>query len=134
MSTGNFNSGVKFGVYAFEPSSYTTSGIVCDNCGAYNPFYEENDICGECGEKLNKDDIKYDIDYLCIEMDMIYIHESFESNNFNFHKMDFESGYYESAQIVIEEIYDIEDMNNEDTRYEFDLCLSETKRQIKLIS
>ena len=107
MSTGNFNSGVKFGIYCFEPYSYTNKYIKCDECDTYNPMYDEEmeQECDCCGEPLDLNNIQYDIDYCDIEN--VYIPEiekSFSDLKCKFHKMRFEGGYYESAQIVVDEV------------------------------
>lgn len=46
------------------------------------------------------------------------------NENFLFFRARFQDGYYEGVQLIFDELYNPEEMDNEDTRYEFDLCRS----------
>lgn len=61
--------------------------------------------------------------------DMVYdVEGAFETLNLKFHKVKVLAGYYEGAQIVFEEIHDPNEMDNDDTRYYFDMCRSKAIR------
>lgn len=46
-----------------------------------------------------------------------------------FFKAKFQAGYYEGVQLFFDELYNPEEMDNEETRYEFDLCRSRAIRK-----
>lgn len=61
--------------------------------------------------------------------DMVYdVEGSFEDLDLKFHKVKVLAGYYAGAQIVFEEIHDPNEMDNDDTRYYFDMCRSKAIR------
>ena len=128
MSTGNFYSNVKFGLYAFEPSSYRREYNRCDECNFYNP--SDVEFCEDCGEPLDMDNVEEDFDYDILEYYTSSIEESFNKLDCLFHEFKYESGYYEGVQLIVEEKYELEDMDDSDfTRYEFDMFPSQAKRK-----
>lgn len=46
-----------------------------------------------------------------------------------FFRAKFKSGYYEGVQMIFDEEYNPEEMDNEETRYQFDLCRSRAIRK-----
>lgn len=46
------------------------------------------------------------------------------NNQLLFFEAKFKSGYYEGVQLIFDELYNPEEMDNEETRYQFDLCRS----------
>lgn len=46
------------------------------------------------------------------------------NNQLLFFEAKFKPGYYEGVQLIFDELYTPEEMDNEETRYEFDLCRS----------
>ena len=59
------------------------------------------------------------------------VNGAFENLDLKFHKVKVRAGYYEGAQIVFEEIHDPTEMDNDDTRYYFDMCRSKAIRAYK---
>ena len=59
------------------------------------------------------------------------VNGAFENLDLKFHKVKALAGYYEGAQIVFEEIHDPTEMDNDDTRYYFDMCRSKAIRAYK---
>lgn len=51
------------------------------------------------------------------------------NENFLFFRARFQDGYYEGVQLIFGELYNPEEMDNEETRYEFDLCRSRAIRK-----
>lgn len=78
--------------------------IVCIDDETYENFY------------FDFDDMMYDVE------------GSFENLDLKFHKTKVLAGYYEGAQIVFEEVHDPNEMDNDDTRYYFDMCRSKAIR------
>lgn len=78
--------------------------IVCIDDETYEEFY------------FDLDDMMYDVE------------GSFEDLDLKFHKVKVLAGYYEGGQIVFEEIHNPNEMDNDDTRYYFDMCRSKAIR------
>ena len=53
----------------------------------------------------------------------------FMNEQLTFFKAKFQAGYYEGVQLLFDELYNPEEMDNEETRYEFDLCRSRAIRK-----
>ena len=70
------------------------------------------------------DDETYEEIYLDYDDMMKDVEGAFETLNLKFHKVKVLAGYYEGGQIVFEEIYNPNEMDNDDTRYYFDMCRS----------
>lgn len=49
--------------------------------------------------------------------------------DFIFFRARFKDGYYEGVQLIFDELYNPEEMDNEETRYEFDLSRSAAVRK-----
>lgn len=56
------------------------------------------------------------------------VEDTFENLNLKFHEVKIVSGYYEGAQIVFEEVYDPNEMDNDETYWYFDMCRSKAIR------
>lgn len=56
------------------------------------------------------------------------VNGAFENLDLKFHKVKVRAGYYEGGQIVFEKIHDPNEMDNDDTRYYFDMCRSKAIR------
>lgn len=78
--------------------------IVCIDDETYEAFY------------FDYDDMMYDVE------------GTFEDLDLKFHRVKVLAGYYEGAQIVFEEIHNPNEMDNDDTRYYFDMCRSKAVR------
>lgn len=77
------------------------------------------------------DDETYEEIYFDHDDMMDDVEGAFENLDLKFHKVKVLAGYYEGAQIVFEEIHDPNEMDNEDTRYYFDMCRSKAIRAYK---
>lgn len=76
-----------------------------------------------CIDDETYEEIYFDLD------DMMYdVESSFEDLDLKFHKVKVLAGYYEGGQIVFEEIHNPNEMDNDDTRYYFDMCRSKAIR------
>lgn len=53
----------------------------------------------------------------------------FINEQLTFFRAKFQSGYYEGVQLIFDELYNPEEMDNEETQYEFDLCRSRAIRK-----
>lgn len=51
------------------------------------------------------------------------------NEDFLFFRGRLKDGYYEGVQLIFDELYNPEEMDNEETRYEFDLCRSRAIRK-----
>jgi len=111
MSTSNFYSMDNFPLYVVCNSDFT---------------YEDE----ETGEEIFEEIFVYDfIENVESELEKI-------NDDLLFHKITLKSGYYDGIQLYIETLHDdLEDMekywNNEDTKYQFDMCKSLTLRKFK---
>lgn len=108
MSTANFYTMENFPLY----------------CIGDDAFYYEDE---EGKEYYDEDEAQYFYDNLTEILEGI-------NNNLLFHKITLKSGYYSGMQFYVEEIHDtLEDLkkywNNEDCKYQFDLCKSQTIRK-----
>ena len=102
----------------------------CPNCGMYCDPTDE--VCADCGASLA--DVELAPDYDADEMAMEDMQAEAERINEGlvFHNVKVESGYYSGAQFLVEELYDdIDDMDNDYTRYQFDMCKSKAKRKFE---
>ena len=79
-----------------------------DEDGEPMEWWEINDFCSAIEAAL--EDLNYD---------------------FLFHKITLESGYYTGLQFYVEELSDPNELDNEDCRYEYDLCRSVAIRRYK---
>lgn len=70
------------------------------------------------------DDETYEEIYFDYDDMMEDVKGAFETLDLKFHRIKVLAGYYEGAQIVFEEIHDPNEMDNEDTKYYFDMCRS----------
>lgn len=86
-------------------------------------FVETKNFPIVCIDDETYEEIYFDHD------DMVYdVEGAFETLNLKFHKVKVLSGYYEGAQIVFEEVYNPNEMDNDETRYYFDMCRSKAIR------
>lgn len=129
MSTSNFWSQENFPLYALMYDNYYEKR--CDECGEY--FDKDEDVCPICGGELKEffNDISYDMDVEDIIDDLEKLNEKL-----TFFDVIIKDGYYEGIQLYVKESYyadicgfyvdeiDNPNVDNEDTKYYFDLCRS----------
>lgn len=86
-------------------------------------FVETKNFPIVCIDDETYEEIYFDQD------DMMYdVEGAFENLDLKFHEVKVRAGYYEGAQIVFEEIHNPNEMDNEETRYYFDMCRSKAIR------
>lgn len=86
-------------------------------------FVETKNFPIVCIDDETYEEIYFDHD------DMMYdVEGAFENLDLKFHKVKVLAGYYEGGQIVFEEIHNPNEMDNDDTRYYFDMCRSKAIR------
>lgn len=86
-------------------------------------FVETKNFPIVCIDDETYEEIYFDLD------DMMYdVESSFEDLDLKFHRVKVLAGYYEGGQIVFEEIHNPNEMDNDDTRYYFDMCRSKAIR------
>lgn len=95
MSTPNFKTMENFPLFVLD-----TDSVDEDGCEVMD-WWEVEMLCRKLQTVL--DDFNYD---------------------FLFHKISLESGYYSGLQFYVEELNDPNELDNEDCRYEYDLCRS----------
>ena len=118
MSTANFYTMKDFPLFVMD----NAMSKVCPECGAW--WDEDADCCAECGyegepeERLDPDEDYYIAQCLSEEAERF-------SDDLTFFKVSIRSGYYAGMQFYVDEPEDRpEDLNNEDCRYNWDLCRS----------
>lgn len=129
MSTSNFWSQENFPLYALMYDNYYAK--TCDECGEC--FEKDEDVCPICGGELTEffDDVSYEMDVEDIKDDLENLNEKL-----TFFDVIIKCGYYEGIQLYVKESYyadicgfdvdeiDNPNVDNEDTKYYFDLCRS----------
>jgi len=121
MSTPNFRTQANFPLYVFDES--LTRDEVIEVLEANDEEITESNINRWYGY-LIEDRAQFFIDDIQPELDKI-------NNSLNFFKIILRDGYYTGIQLYIESTteYNYADYDNDETRYEFDLCLSQFKRK-----
>lgn len=116
MSTANFLSMKEFPLVCAEDPMMK----ICPNCG----LGQNGDNCENCGHDLsNEEEIVDEIACDDIVHEMERWAEKMNGEQLFFH-VSVASGYYCGVQFYIEDEYRVEDMENEETQYEFGMCRS----------
>lgn len=100
----------------------------CHNCGMFCDTSSE--VCDDCGASLADAALKPD--YVADTMVAQEMQQTADRINegLMFHEVTVESGNYSGAQFLVKELYDdIDEMSNEYTKYQFDMCKSKAKRR-----
>lgn len=126
MSTANFKSMKDFPLIV-AANEYCK---VCPECGCTQA--SDAVKCDECGCDLSGVDSVYDewtMDDIVRNMEA----KAKELNEYlTFYTVSVESGYYSGLQFYVDEKYcDVEDMDNDESNYEFGMCRSKMLRKYK---
>lgn len=109
MSTANFYTMEKYPLYAI---------------GSQDFYYEDEETGEKFYDEFLADEFYQEVNNMIEEY----------NENLLFHKISIKSGYYDGMQLYVETIHDeLEDIekywNNEDCKYQFDMCKSLTIRK-----
>ena len=118
MSTANFETMKDFPLFVLD----NATSKVCPECGAW--WDDDADCCAECGyegepeERPDPDEDYYVASCLSEEAQQF-------SDSLTFFRVTVQPGYYAGLQFYVEEPEDRpEDLDNEDCRYNWDMCRS----------
>ena len=123
MGTCNFHSMDNFDLWAVGSARFYSKQ--CPECG----FHQDGEICELCGADLS--DITPEYDELAEMFFYEDILQDLEEINAGllFHEITIKAGYYEGLQLYVETLHYMEEYDNEDTQYYFDLCRSAAIRK-----
>ena len=123
MSTPNFAVQGIFPLYVLD---FTSEVSYCPICSLYQDV--ENDVCENCGGELEHRTFYDEVEasYTCSE-----IESKLESvnENFMFHEIKLLGGRYWGVQFYVEEKHDPNEYDNDECRYQFDMCRSAAIRR-----
>ncbi len=136
MSTPNFRTQKDFDLYCFDGSATEEQIKEYREINEYGEDVSDEDIyewATDDNYRMTIEDFKYNLKEVLKEL----------GKDLNFYKIELKGGYYAGLQYYVKladkDIYSmygnnlqgiIDDIDNEDTRYYYDLCKSEFKRKI----
>lgn len=129
MSTSNFYTQNNFPLYALSSDEFCEKK--CNECEEY--FGKDEDVCPICGGELTEvfNESWYEDEVNSIECDLDNLNDELE-----FFDVKMKYGYYDGVQLYVTETYhadmcgfDVDEIDNpnvenEDTKYYFDMCRS----------
>ena len=135
MGTANFYSMKNFDLWAISDSEFYSKR--CPEC--YCSMENDADACSECNTDLT--DVKPDFDEYSADEFRYDLVNSIDAENENllFHRITIRGGYYDGLQLYVNLTSDADQagftengpeyVENDDTRYYFDLCRSAAIRK-----
>ena len=124
MGTCNFWSMENFDLWAVGSDRFYNKLCPECNCGGM-----AGDVCECCGADIAEVETEFDdIAEECFYEDILRDLEEANSGLL-FHEITIKSGYYEGLQLYVETRHYVEEYDNGDTQYYFDLCRSAARRK-----